>query len=139
MITNFTEWMKIKESMGNQPDLYSAREGIKNTLANMRSDPNKWLGSGLSFSLDKVKGNHQAEKIIQNMQNVAMRFSQEIRNQNLGIMQRQGNISRPRMPNRGEEGYEEYQQLYNRYSQELYSWWEQLDKLASTQRTTPSW
>ncbi len=131
----FTEWVKIKESMNNQPDLYSAREGIKNTLANMKNDPNRWLGS-LSFYLDKVKGNQQAEKIIQNMQHIAMQFSQSISNQNLGIMQRQNGVYRPTMPNRGENGYEEYQQIYNKYFQELYRLLDQFDQLISTQRAS---
>ena len=143
----FTEWLqdKINEAVhplssggsimqyNNQqkPDIYSAREGIKNSMANMQSDPAKWLGDGLQWGLQKARGNPQAEAIIREMQNIATQFFQAIRDQNLGIYDnRQGDVVRPRMPNQGERGFEQYQKLYLGYYDKLHRVWQGLDQLA---------
>jgi hypothetical protein len=135
----FTEWLqcKVNEGIGmpeprqQGPDLYSARESIKNAMANMRSDPAKVLADGLQWGLQKVAGHPQATQIIRRMQDMAMQFFQEIRNKNLGIYDnRQGNVIRPRMPSQGERGFEEYQQIYLAYYDKLHRIWQGLDQLA---------
>lgn len=142
----FTEWLQdkvenyhplssggsIMQHQQPQVDLYSAREGLKNSMANMRSNPMKWLGEGLAWAMQKVRGHRQAEEIISNMQNIASRFFQEIRDRNLMIYdQRQGNTMTPRMPNEGERGFEDYQRLYLSYYNKLHTIWQNLDRLAA--------
>lgn len=111
------------------PDLYGARETIKNALSQMRNDPARTLANGLDVGLKKAAGNQQAMSIIRNMQSIATQFFNQIRK--FGILQNsmQG-TSRPRMPNQGEPGFEEYQQVYTYYQEQLYHLWDQLDKLA---------
>jgi hypothetical protein len=113
-----------------KPDIYSARETLKNCMANMRDDPSRWLSEGFRVALEKVRGNPQAERIIGDMQNVAGQFYNAIRP--YGIYdQRQGNTIRPRMPDKGERGFDEYQRLYLAYYDRLHNIWQQLDRLST--------
>ena len=143
----FTEWLQDRKNEAVHPlsssgsimqhkqsevDLYSARETLKNCMANMRSNPMHWLGEGIAWAMQKVRGHRQAEEIVSNMQNVASRFFQEIRDRNLMIYdQRQGGVMTPRMPNEGERGFEEYQRLYLSYYDRLHKIWQNLDRLAA--------
>lgn len=110
--------------------LYDAREIIKNSLSQMRNDPARTLSSGLSLGLQKAAGNPQAEQIIRRMQTIATQFFNAIKK--YGIYdQRQGGVTRSRMPSRGEPGFDEYQKVYQYYQQDLYHLWDQLDQLVA--------
>ena len=147
MYISFKNWIESYESQrgvqgGKEPpvqgyDLYSAREGIKNGMANMRSDPSKTLADALQWGLNKVRGHKRAESIIRSMQDEAKHFFNQIltggygwpaRHQGLGIYDNYGD--RPRMPNEGEQGYEEYQQMYLKYYDKLNKMWNELNRLA---------
>lgn len=126
----FNEWLELKEfndpAMEQKGKIQDAAQNLYNTIANMRNQPSVWLGNGLQYALTKVQGIPQAEKVIREMQNVAMQFFQAIRE--FGIHdQRNGNVVSARMPNKGEQGFDEYQRLYVMYSKKLTDMLKQLN------------
>jgi hypothetical protein len=112
----FIEWA-VKEDFSG----YDIATGLRNILANARDMPAKWLGSGLDHALKAAReqGNAEGVRLVQNLQNVTMGFLNRIRDMGVGIYdQRTGSTVSPRMPRRGESGFEEYQREWLRFSED---------------------
>ena len=130
----FTEWMKDRiqlEFQNQKQDIYSAREMLKNAMANMQSNPWKWLGETLPLAAQKVQGNEQAMRIVSDIQNLYLRFVSEIKHKNLVAYGRNGSISSPRAPTQDEYGFKEYQELYHNYYRLMIDVWRGLDDIMS--------
>lgn len=126
----------LAEMANEGMDIYSAREGIKNALANMLNDP-MILWNSLGHARELVQNSPQALDIINVMSNLAERWIREIRDNNLMVYDRAPQAhsgkshytSMPRAPRPQDQGFEEFRQLYDKYSQQLYTVWHGFDRL----------
>lgn len=113
----FLEWMKLKEQNAG---VFDARESIKNALANLHFDP-RTLWKTLQVAKEKV-GNDPTRRIIDQIENYAMRFMQELRDRAVGVNGQFGNMNDPKSP---------AHEAYKKYSRLMYQAWSEFDRLAS--------
>lgn len=136
MEKSFVKWVQLKEAQINEANLASVVQGIRNTIANMRSDPYSWIGS-LSHFLPMVQGNPEAYQIVNNIIHTGSAFLNAIRNKNLiNHDQRSGGgasgVIKAQVPlDPNQPAGAEYQQLYTQTTQKMMQLLSGLEKLAA--------